>query len=113
MQLIGLYYVDKNARRNNGLKIIHNILMTRSNAGNIPPLAATSIFSYRSDSHMVGLHGGAVCVTEFKNEIHGISSIPHIEATTYAAQTHRTVIPAVFRGWRVLYLGITIVGELA
>ena len=66
--------------------------MSCSDVGNIPPLAATSIFSYRSD----GLHGGAVCVTEFKNEIHGISSIPYVEATAYAAQMHRTVIPAVF-----------------
>jgi len=59
--------------------------MSHSDAGNIPPLAATSIFSYRSDGHMVGLHSGAVYVTEFKNEIHGISSILHIEAIAYAA----------------------------
>ena len=110
---MGLYYVDKDTRRNDGLKIIHDILTSCSNAGNIPPLAATSIFSYRSDGHMVGLHGGAVCITEFKNEIHGISSIPHVEATVYAAQMHRTIIPAVFRGWRVLCLGITIVSESA
>jgi len=110
---MGSYYVDEDARRNDGLKIIHDILTSRSDAGNIPPLAATSIFSYRSDGHMVGLHGGAVCVTEFKNEIHGIPSIPHVEAAPYAAQTHRTVIPAVFRGWRVPCLGITIVGESA
>jgi len=95
---MGLYYVDEDARRNDGLKIIHDILTSRSDAGNIPPLAATSIFSYRSDDHMVGLHGGAVCVTEFKNEIHGISSIPHVETTACAAQTHRTVIPTVLQG---------------
>jgi len=88
--------MDKDARRNNGLKIIHNILMSCSDAGNIPPLATISIFSYRSDGYMVGLHGGAVCVTEFKNEIHGISSIPYVEATAYVAQMYRTVIPAVF-----------------
>ena len=70
--------------------------MSCSDVGNIPPLAATSIFSYRSDGHMVGLHSGAVCVTEFKNEIHSISSIPYVEATTYATQMHRTVIPAMF-----------------
>ena len=96
LQLMGSYYVDKDARRNNGLKIIHNILMSYSDAGNIPPLAATSIFSYRSDGHMMGLHSDTVCVTESKTVIHGLSSLPHIEATAYVAQMHRTVIPAVF-----------------
>ena len=81
--------------------------MSCSDVGNIPPLAATSIFSYRSD----GLHGGAVCVTEFKNEIHGISLVPYVEATAYAVQTHTAMIPALFQGWRLPCLGLTIVGE--
>ena len=113
LQLMGSYYLKEDARRNEGLKIINDILTSRSDAGNIPPLAASSILNYRSDGHMVGPHGGAVCVTEFKNEIHSISSVPYVEATAYAAQTHTAVIPALFRGWRVPCLGLTIVGKSA
>jgi len=113
LQLMGSYYLKEDARRNEGLKIINDILTSRSDAGNIPPLAASSILNYRSDGHMVGPHGGAVCVTEFKDEIHSISSVPYVEATAYAAQTHTAVIPALFRGWRVPCLGLTIVGESA
>ena len=115
LQLIGSYYTKEDARRSDGLEIIHDILKSCLDAGilNIPPLAATSIFDYKSDGHILGHYSGAVCITEFENEIHGISSIPHIEVTAYTAQTHRTVIPAVFRGWRVPCLGLTIVGELA
>jgi len=98
---MGSYYLKEDARRNEGLKIINNILTSRSDAGDIPPLAASSILNYRSDGHMVGSHGGAVCVTEFKNEIHGISSVPYVEATTYAAQTHTAMIPALSQGWRL------------
>ena len=111
LQLMGSYYMKENARRNEGLKIINDILTSHSDAGNIPPLAVSSILNYRSDSHMVGSHGGAVCVTEFKNEIHSILSVPYVEATAYAAQTHMAVIPALFRGWRVPCLGLTIVGK--
>ena len=113
LQLMGSYYPKEDARRNEGLKIINDILTSRSDAGNIPPLAASSILNYRSDGHMVGPHGGAVCVTEFKNEIQCISSVPYVEATAYAALTHTAVIPALFRGWRVPCLGLTIVGESA
>jgi len=97
---MGSYYTKEDARRSDGLEIIHDILKSRLDAGilNIPPLAAISIFDYKSDGHMLGHHDGAVCITEFENEMHGISSIPHIEATAYTAQTHRTVIPAVFQG---------------
>jgi len=105
------YYPKEDARRNEGLKIINDILMSHSDVGDIPLLAASSILNYRSDGHIVGPHGGAVCVTEFKNEIHGISSVPYVEATVYAVQTHIAVILALFQGWRVPCLGLTIVGE--
>ena len=110
---MGLYYLKEDARRNEGLKIINDILTSHSDAGNIPPLAASSILNYRSDGHMVGPHGGAVCVTEFKNKIHSILSVPYVEATAYAAQMHTAVISALFQGWRAPYLGLTIVGESA
>jgi len=109
---MGSYYPKEDARRNKGLKIINNILMSHSDAGDIPPLAASSILNYRSDGHIVGSHGGAVCVTEFKNEIHGISLVPYVEATAYAVQTHTAMIPALFQGWRLPCLGLTIVGKL-
>jgi len=83
LQLIGLYYLKEDARRNKGLKIMNDILTSCSDTGNIPLLTASSILNYRSDSHMIGPHGGAVCVTEFKNDIHSISSVLYIEATTY------------------------------
>jgi len=108
-----LYYLKEDTRRNEGLKIINNILMSHSDVGDISLLAASSILNYRSDGHMVGLYGGAVCVTEFKNEIHSISSVPYIEATAYATQMHTAVIPALFQGWRVPCLGLTIVSESA
>ena len=108
---MGSYYLKEDTRRNEGLKIINDILTSHSDAGYIPLLAASSILNYRSDGHMVGPHGSTVCITEFKNKIHSISSVPYIEATAYAAQTHTAVIPALFRGWRVPCLGLTIVGD--
>ena len=113
LQLMGSYYMKEDTRRNEGLKIINDILTSHSDAGNIPPLAASSILNYRLDGHMVGPHGSTVCVMEFKNEIHSVLSVSYVEATAYAAQTHMAVIPALFRGWRVLCLGLTIVGESA
>ena len=96
LQLIGLYYLKEDARRNNGLKIINNILMSCLDVGIILSLAALSILNYRLDSHIVGSHSGIVHVTEFKNEIHSILSVSYIEATTYAVQTHTAVIPILF-----------------
>ena len=98
MQLIGLYYLKEDTRRNKGLKIINNILMSCSDAENILPLAALSILNYRLDSYIVGPHSGTVYVIEFKNEIHSILSVSYIKATAYAAQTHTAVIPALFQG---------------
>ena len=113
LELMGSYYADEDARTSDGMEIIHGILTSRSGAGmfSISPMVFTFTMN-KSGGHMVGFHGGAVCVAVFKNEIHGISSMPHIEATAYAAQTHKNVLPDVFRGWRVPCLGLTIVGEL-
>jgi len=96
LQLIGLYYLKEDARRSEELKIINNILMSCLDAGNISPLTASSILNYKSDSHMVGPHGSAVCVTKFKNEMQGILSVLYIETTIHAVQTYIAVIPALF-----------------
>ena len=93
---MSLYYLKGDTRKNKGLKIINDILTSYSDARNIPPLAALSILNYRSNGHIVGLHSGAVCVTEFKNKIHSISSVLYVEATAYTAQTHTAVIPVLF-----------------
>ena len=93
---MGLYYLKGDTRRNEGLKIINDILMSYSDARNISPLAALFILNYRSNGYIVGLHSGAVCVTEFKTKIHSISSVLYVEATAYTAQTHTAVISVLF-----------------
>ena len=110
---MGLYYLKEDTRRNKGLKIMNDILTSCSDAGNIPLLPTSSILNYRSDSHIIGPHSGAVCVTEFKNNIYSILLVLYIEATTYAAQTHTAMISALFQDWRVSCLGLTIVSESA
>ena len=98
LQLMGSYYPKEDTRRNKGLKIINNILMSCSDAGNISPLAILSILNYRSDGYIIGSHDGAVCVTEFKNDIHSISSVPYIETIAYAIQIHTAMILVLFQG---------------
>ncbi|KAG5637635.1 hypothetical protein H0H81_003860 [Sphagnurus paluster] len=66
-----------------------------------------------ADRRTLGAHGGACFVTRFRNDLCA-NSIPVVEATAYVAQTHVTRMEpyaAVFNGWRVPCLGLTVVGS--
>ena len=106
-------YDTEESRRDTGLESIHNIFQSRSGT-QIPRVQGAYIDSYKTEGHIIGNHGGAAMIVVFKNEIAGITSVPVVEATAYAAQTHKVHMEShkkVFLGWRVPCLGITVVGE--
>jgi hypothetical protein len=101
------FYQDEDARRAKGLSALNQILGRT--------LMPASIGKSHTDGHCLGPHNAATCLVEFKNESAEISAIPIVKLTAYVAQSYRQAIVecgALFAGWNVPCLGITIVGKL-
>jgi hypothetical protein len=105
-------FYPEDQRRDAGLPLLNAIFAIRAEKM-IPSLSAAAIGSVRSNGHSVDRHGMVNTVVELKNELAGISSIPHVEVVAYAAHAHARIdgTQRLLEGWRVPCLGITIVGE--
>ena len=105
------FYRDEAARRETGLSCFRRIFSAHKGI-QIPRLEASSI---GSASHITGPHDAAIFDVQFKNEITGISAIPHIELACYVARLNAKGMKErrqLYLQWRVPCLGLTIVGEL-
>ena len=106
------FYSDESRRRSAGLETLNKIFSFRDRQ----PLMAAAIGNVRTDGHYNGPHGAASCIVKFKNELVDIHSIPVVELTSYAAHSHAEAMGspigrALFQGWRVPCLGLTVVGK--
>jgi hypothetical protein len=62
-----------------------------------------------------GPHGAVSCIAVIKNELVDINSIPVVELTSHVARLHDQSMMRLedpYGGWRVPYLGLTVVGKL-
>ena len=112
------FYDDEGERTTTGLRTLNiNFSVPLDGQDNVLHLQGTSVDGrMKSDGHFVGKHGAICCVVEFKNEPCNIHVLADIELTGYIAHSLRVAMSShqserVFRGWRVLCLGITVVGE--
>ncbi|KAJ2932852.1 hypothetical protein H1R20_g4247, partial [Candolleomyces eurysporus] len=110
------FYRLEDERCDAGLPLLNLILAIRSDSAT-PSLSAAAIGSVRSDGHSVGhsvgRHDGPVTVVEFKNELTGITALPHVEAVAYVAHLHACIDGRrqLLQKWRIPCLGITIIGH--
>ncbi|EDR05746.1 uncharacterized protein LACBIDRAFT_329298 [Laccaria bicolor S238N-H82] len=108
------FFVSEDVRRDEGLPLLNAIFSCRKeDAPVFMPLHAESFRSFRTDEHNIAAHRSAGTITEFKNKITEITSIPHIEATAYFAQLNIASAhgPQFIGRWRVPCLGITVIGD--
>lgn len=103
-------YEHEHQRRDEGIKYLNEIFLCRP--GSNYTISAASIGSCTSDGHGLGPERSPIIMVEFKNELTGISSFPHIQAAAYVARLHvKMATPNLFEQWRLPCLGITIVGK--
>jgi len=97
--------------RDKGLTALNKIFAARKD-GSGPTLAVGAIGSVMTDGHYTGPHGVVTMISEFKNDITGIATIPEVELVGYFAHSFSEELDKHSRvdGWRVPGLGITIVG---
>lgn len=112
-EVMTLFYQREDDRKIEGLRALNAIL----SLGSHNRLSASSVDSTRiqSDGHYNGPHGAISCIVEIKNELVDISSIPLVELINHVAHSHAQAMKrhqALYLGWRVPCLGITIVGKL-
>lgn len=80
----------------------------------IPRIFASTIGTVHSDGHTEGRHGGMAMVEELKNRDTGNSSSAPVQMVGYVSHSHLKWMEgneAIFEGWRVPCLGLTLVGE--
>ncbi|KAF8333626.1 uncharacterized protein EI90DRAFT_3015465 [Cantharellus anzutake] len=105
-------YPDEAMRKIEGLRTLNGILSLR----NRPKLMGADIDGSRTDGHYNGPHNAASCVVEFKNELsEAITLMPVVRLASYVAHSHKVAMEhssgeALFKGWRVPCLGLTVVG---
>jgi hypothetical protein len=107
------FYETEDERKMAGVRALNAILSLEGH----DRLSPSSIDSSRmhSDGHYNGPHDAISCIVEIKNELIDISSIPLVELTSFVAHSHAQAMErhqALYLGWRVPCLGITVVGKL-
>ena len=105
------YFDHEDERRDVDLKCLNRIFAARK-VPMIPPISAAAIGSITSDGHNIAIHGSGTMSVEVKNSITGINSLPTVELTGYVARLDSRMDQQIYEGWRVPYLGLTIVGKL-
>ena len=105
------YFKDKEMRRDRGLNRLNKILAIDHHKELMP----ASIGSVCSDGHFNGPLGTTACVVEFQNEPANNNSMPMVELVGYIARSQLQAmdrLQAVFKGWNVPCVGLTVVGML-
>ncbi|KAJ6466203.1 hypothetical protein C8R45DRAFT_1020860 [Mycena sanguinolenta] len=102
-------YGNEDARRDEVLPLFSSALK----AAGSPYYALVAHTGSCTNGHQLGEHGGIVVNVEFKNEITTGSAIPSPHGAAYVARSHKIAMtkhPALFGGWRVPALTVSIVG---
>jgi len=116
-RMAGFYATEADRR-----SVVHDHLDRIFRARRDPQAAGDSIRASRigsgqiiSDGHSNGAHGAMVICIECKNELSGISCEPLAELVSYVARSFKEQMngehQALFQGWRVPALGMTMIGE--
>ena len=106
------FFTDEDKRREKGLDLLNEIFAARKDRLH-PTITAGAIGSVRSDGHVVGGHGVATMIIEFKNRSTGNSGCPEVELVGYFARSFAKGVESQserLKEWRVPGLGITVVG---
>ncbi|KAF8554451.1 hypothetical protein OG21DRAFT_1484651 [Imleria badia] len=110
------YYPAELSRRDDGLPALKNVLSARTDGLSFRLLPGEVDGSVRSDGHIYGPHNAMSCVTKFKNEAGGVSTIPYVEMLGYFAHSTKTAAKepdsaSLMDAWNFPCLGMTIIGH--
>ncbi|KAF8327235.1 uncharacterized protein EI90DRAFT_2975252 [Cantharellus anzutake] len=102
------FYHHETKRMGKGLFALNEILSLRDHPGLDFGDSCTS-------GHYDGPHGAASCIVEFRNELCDIALMPTVTLASCIAHSHKDAMnrpsgPALFKGWRVPCLGLTVIG---
>jgi hypothetical protein len=106
------FHQTEDERKTAGVRAL-NVILSLESHNRLSPASVDS--SCISNGHYNGPHDAISCIVEIKNELVDISSIPLVELTSFVAHSHAQAMKchqALYLGWRVPCLGITVVGKL-
>lgn len=106
------FFDNKIKQRDEGLVHLNKIFNAQHvSLTEIPHILLGVIGNVTSDGHNLTKDNTTSIIVKFKNEQARISTLPQVEVVRYVGHLIKQFSKDVYQQWRVLYLGLTVVGK--